>query len=678
MKIERVEARNFLTFGDPGILLEGIPQRTVIVGPNGAGKTNFLRAIEFVGDVFTGRIKTAQPFVHRYDTARIPSVRVDISLARDEIEVLADLLLASIKGDLRFGGKNDVDTNVAQRIARELLNRARPTFVELFSRKLQFCVRGREDQSDPLDYFVEMLGLPTPLFLTSNGLSTTSARAMGWGSVNLGEEVVQELEARQPGIIALGDKQKPVDEKDSDEFASSLNLDWFLTKMQPKGPYPVILSTFGFEIENYENRTGGSALDVLRLRTFLADAGYTLRGIGLRDLAGLVFQSSTVRLSDARSTPERTKIPPIYSIPIAASPVDGSTVPNVLYRLKNSVIPAERARFEELVEVYRRFTGHGINVVVESWPAQPESGPLPLFVLDGKVVTRSSPMPDPVQVASLRWSNEWIEFSSEAVAAGLLELLLPFLLVLGRTQSVILLDEPALNLHPVKQRDLLSLISEAATTLGNQVFIVSHSDAFVIPREALSLLRFSSATGETQVFRLGTLIESDSRRVIRDLERTPQLTRALFSEKVLLVEGGSEAAALPEWFRVLSDGVDLARSGVEVIDAGGQQSFDGFVRVLTAWGIPFRIIADQKAKEAVAEYASSAHLYPYDDFSELLEKECAPLVLEAALREVRSRNGLRAPAVAREVALNSPPPASIMAMWTQLTGFVRPVAPPSP
>ena len=99
MKIERVEARNFLTFGDPGILLEGIPQRTVIVGPNGAGKTNFLRAIEFVGDVFTGRIKTAQPFVHRYDTARIPSVRVDISLARDEIEVLADLLLASIKGD---------------------------------------------------------------------------------------------------------------------------------------------------------------------------------------------------------------------------------------------------------------------------------------------------------------------------------------------------------------------------------------------------------------------------------------------------------------------------------------------------------------------------------------------------------------------------------------------------
>ncbi len=287
-------------------------------------------------------------------------------------------------------------------------------------------------------------------------------------------------------------------------------------------------------------------------------------------------------------------------------------------------------------------------------------------------------MPDPVQVASLRWSNEWIEFSSEAVAAGLLELLLPFLLVLGRTQSVILLDEPALNLHPVKQRDLLSLISEAATTLGNQVFIVSHSDAFVIPREALSLLRFSSATGETQVFRLGTLIESDSRRVIRDLERTPQLTRALFSEKVLLVEGGSEAAALPEWFRVLSDGVDLARSGVEVIDAGGQQSFDGFVRVLTAWGIPFRIIADQKAKEAVAEYASSAHLYPYDDFSELLEKECAPLVLEAALREVRSRNGLRAPAVAREVALNSPPPASIMAMWTQLTGFVRPAAPPSP
>ena len=677
MKIERVEIRNFLTFGDPGVALEAIPPIMVIVGPNGAGKTNFLRAIEFVGDVFSGKIRSAENYVHRYDARRMPSLTIDVSLSPDEIEILADLLLASVKAEVRFGGRNDIDTNAAQRLAREFLSRARPAFVKLFERRLRFCVRGRENRSDPIDYYVEILELARPLFLTGNGLATTASRLSSYTTVNLGEEAVAALEAGQQGVIAQGAARKPVDEAVYEAVASSLDLTWVLSRLEPKESYQVMLSSLGFDLNNYENMTGGSALDVLRLRTFLADRGFGDRGIGLRSLAGLIFQSATVRLSDARSAPQRILIPPLYSIPIAASPVDGSNVPNMLFRMKNSAVLAERARYHQLAEIYEEFTGYGIDVVVEAWPATAEEAPTPLFVEEGRLVIKPPTPLDPTQVASLRWTNEWIEFSSDAVAAGLVELLVPFLLVLGRTGSIVLLDEPALNLHPVKQRDLLNLIAEAAKSLDNQIVIVSHSDAFVIPRDALGLLRFSSASGATEIFRLTAANDSDTRRVIRDLERSPQLARALFSDRVLLVEGGSEAAALPEWFRVLSGGVDLARAGVEVIDAGGQESFDGFVRVLRAWGVPFRIIADQKAQEAIANFAEVAALYPYDDFSILLETECPAEVRETALREVKSRSGLKAPAVAREVALNSPPPISVKALWESLGDFLKPPEPPS-
>ena len=133
-------------------------------------------------------------------------------------------------------------------------------------------------------------------------------------------------------------------------------------------------------------------------------------------------------------------------------------------------------------------------------------------------------------------------------ASGYFEVLLVLATTLGLSNSVVLLDEPVLNLHPSKQRELYRFLSDQAGKQGNQLLIVTHSSTFATVDDLSKAIRFDQSAGESRSRRLEAAEPWQSAQTVKELDRMPRLLEALFARAVVLVEGGAEAAALPIWF----------------------------------------------------------------------------------------------------------------------------------
>ncbi|MGB6500837.1 MAG: AAA family ATPase [Thermoplasmata archaeon] len=675
MKITRIEAQNFLSIGVPGLLLPDLEDYTIIVGPNASGKTTLFRALEFVGGVFTRTVLTPEPFRHNFDPAAEPILKIGVKFSEEERVLLADLAVAAAKTEARFASKPDIDNNVAREIAGELLHYLRGPFAELFSEKTYFHVRGQDKRMNPLNYFIEFVTTDGSIFLTHNGLTRSNLLVTGWQQINLGEALVKELEAIYPGILGIGAAKKPLTVAQMSDFGEKVGIGWLLARFHSNDPYPAIMSSLGVNFNQYDGQPGTAGSDIAKIRTYLERRSYALGGIDLINLAAQIFQYSLARLSDARSAPTSNPLPPISKIDPETSLVDGSSVADSLFRLKNSPLPAERGRFRILAEAFREFFNFDVDVVVETHSVQPgaitsSSGALPLAWVDGKVAVQPEPKPVDVNVASLRWSDEKTEFPLGVAAAGLYEALLVLFTAICRENSIVLLDEPALNLHPTKQRALVDLISKVSPELGNQVFLVTHSPNLVNAREGLSVIRFDSKGGDTVTYRLLPTADETADRVIRTLERFPRLVAALFAKKVVLVEGGGEEAALPVWFEKLESGSDLPSRGIEFIDVGGVKGFDAHVRVLQAWGVPYRIVADGGSSIVLTKFPGVSHSFPQADFGVLLDTECHEDYV-AVVAEVLVRKPGHSPVIAREVAFRCAPPPTVVGIWDFLKAWIN-------
>ncbi len=681
MKLLYIRARNFLSFGDRDVRLP-LEDFNVIVGPNNSGKTNVLRALTFVGERLRDPELDTSPFYHRADFGKGFEVEVGIRFSTEERDALSHFAICSVLAQqvtsLPDGANQDTATDLKNRLARE----SKGLFDGVFGGDAALVVTARGSYTYPLDVRLESHSHSPPLVIWSYG-RITIGRVPGsrWRPAHIPNLLLEEAEARHPGILKESPLPAEVDTVVRD-VASATTPAWLAGRLEgpPSGP-PVVAELQGFDFRNVEAQALPSEPALLSLRTFLRSKRVEANQLNLFHALAVIYNTAILRTA-AHPPVGATTLQQGFE-PIIPPPglVTDSGLAETLFDLKNNPADKERKRYEDIRRAFADISGSSFDVVLHptttqvtkpefsvvpaetgptglGWPAQ-GARPSVLAVVEK---AENQIVSDAAIVVTSDGYSVPIEFG----AAGLFDLLVVLFSVIGPRDRVVLLDEPAMNLHPTKQRRLLQGILRAVEG-GSQAIVVTHSPYLVSGRLLKSVTRLQMRDSSTAVHRFAGGASLD--RIEKWMERDPNLVASLFAEKVVLVEGSDEEAALPEWLTRFHGLNLLEERNAMLFSVGGQESFASYASVLSGWHVPFRIVCDKKAECSLDKLADLAFVLDADDFVDIL-KECRPSYDEA-VKARAGRQGGKDPAVARRVARESEPPARLHGLLKGVGEFLN-------
>ncbi len=179
----------------------------------------------------------------------------------------------------------------------------------------------------------------------------------------------------------------------------------------------------------------------------------------------------------------------------------------------------------------------------------------------------------------------------------------------GAAGLVLIIDEPEANLHPLAQQWLAKSLGRLATA-GCQVVLTTHSPAFINIEWLPGLVLVKKEDGATTVVQQtaaelanycvehGALAGKATEKSILPFyaaAATQTILSGFFARAVVLVEGESEALALPVYFANL--GLDTEKAGIAIIPVGGATSLARWWRLFTAYGVPTYVIVDNDIRD---------------------------------------------------------------------------------
>lgn len=672
MRLTRIEARNFLTFGPAGISFAPEPGVNTIVGPNSVGKTNLFRVIDFVESSFGFPPAGVDGFRHRGEGQ--PDLSVSVRFAPVEIDALATwMVLAGISEQLNpppnsVLGK-DFDYAEALRLSGILVRGLKPVFAELFRREIVYHTRGTGNPARPVYAWVEIPVRGEVLYVPPTpGLTLSAAPLSGWFPVRLKEAALLAFQKAHPAALKVGQSVQRTSDSVLTSFQRKFTLQWLVSQLKGHEALPRAIQLDAVDLRTYEAQRGVSPSEASQFYLFLAARGYASPAIGLRDLLKLILGTSVVRLSNLRSPPSPNPQSEFHTIPTHYGTVTGSEIPAALWRLKDSADSADRRAFVAVRKAFLEATGLEVDAILATIQVAESDANRPGIQRDlqlggGQEVPQFRDFP------TLLFIENRFEFGVDKLSAGFYETLVLIFAAIANASSVVLLDEPATNLHPSKQREVLSILAESIRESGAQMLIISHSPYFVHGQHLRGLVRFSLENGETAIHPLKSEDVAQFETLAKTLGRFPKLVPMLFAKKVLLFEGGTEEAALPIWFQKLRPKLDLSHEGVEIANVEGQGGFRSYAPLLAALKIPFLMIGDAKADSDVQGFKKNAALLPQKNFGNLIETERRQ-VLERVLKRTPNRKRADSPEICRAVALASSPPPSVKKLWKTVGEFL--------
>lgn len=171
---------------------------------------------------------------------------------------------------------------------------------------------------------------------------------------------------------------------------------------------------------------------------------------------------------------------------------------------------------------------------------------------------------------------------------------------------VLVVEEPEAHLHPLAQRWLSRRLHELAAD-GLQIVVTTHSPAFLRVGNLEGLVRVHKPEAESKVVQhslqtfvehcqaLGAPASVDTTVQRYEAWATEEILSGLFARACVLVEGPTEALALP---RLLSRvGFDAEREGAAFISVGGVGDLAKWWRFFTAYEIPTYALFDRDEGE---------------------------------------------------------------------------------
>jgi len=280
-------------------------------------------------------------------------------------------------------------------------------------------------------------------------------------------------------------------------------------------------------------------------------------------------------------------------------------LPMRLFELKNGS-PPQRARYRAIQKTFTDLApGRAFDVKFQAVdlermnPAIVGAGQLAIFAATGAEGDGPQSRPGAaVTVVVDRSSAAGLhpdDLPIQLHGAGTWEVLVIAEALVEAEDRFVILDEPALTLHPTWQRALRSRIQNAPGTF----LVVTHS-ADLVPMASAAqltqLVRIENEGGATQAHRFPSDLEDEEiARIIREFSLSTDAVSLLFARGVVLLEGDTERGALPKWFESCpAAGSDMTPDDLDLafFSVGGDKNFRTLVTVLNALAIPWVLICD--------------------------------------------------------------------------------------
>lgn len=640
MRLTHLAVENLLSFDH--FELDFDRPTTVVVGPNGSGKTNLLRAIGLVGDALGWaaeaeameqpgwpapvggagqRLAALAGARHRGDPESTVSVRLGIKLDTDREH---GLVVAFVRAVLALGldhelSQKGVPASTTAWVEEEVGEHALAGMFEA-----ELVIRHPEIPNAKWEVGLELdVGSDAPRcrwVLAGSGRRNNIVTLDEDGRPVAGAQVVEPGLAGSLGLL----QPDPVYDQ-----PSSLVDTWptfRLASLVQSGVSPrMVLGGAGGPVVGH--RIGP-------VRSFLAKMGAGHTGTGLASgtteysLATVLsrcWRESVVTLDESlRGIGEwGSQVPAAgryrwEQFAAALPSAEPYLAPARLARLKNGTV-TERDRYRAVAELFPDLTG-GRSFEIRLTPVPVPASAGASESGDGASLDHAMIIDILVKGSSDDSGGDLApELPIQLCGAGIWEALLLAEALAGSKGRMLLLDEPAANLHPTWQRALRAHLAGQ----GCQVLVITHTADLVpldAPQDELAIVRLGREAGATMAWRLD---QSSIPKLAAKLAAKGN-EHVLFAEGAVICEGQDDIAVV----RILAErsGIQLDDHSITMLDCGGRENIPAHVRLCQQLGIPYVAIMDgdqtkAAAKTEVAQQVQAVHDAVHEGGGTLVELE---------------------------------------------------------
>jgi hypothetical protein len=650
LKLKSIRIRNFLSFGEQAAEMQfdrsGI---TFVVGPNNSGKSNIFRTLSFVADCIATEYSAISPTPYLRPGRRDFEIAVEIELNEAELQALRDFLVCA-NMLYNFGGE-PAESQVFTRVRNEILSKHGGTLFSSLSGEIGIIVKGTEREGLQFKRFLRLRWGQEEFLLQQNSYlaKLEVPETSGFGYQIFSVLLIDDFRQRYPAELKeLGQREEVVD----GTYAPPDMPKLLASKLVSETTKPGQTAFTGVQLEQlsfngFEQRIGITE-PLRRLRGFLSARGLSRDQISFNDLIAMIYANSIVWVPDMRGSPpdyqhvswERpVEQPGAQYWGGAARPqiltIGAADLPARLFGLLTSVDPTDQRHYDEIQAEFGEFAdglrfrvfleekevavAPEINLVrvPQAQPGITGLTPIPESVIVG---TQGSEGRKKVKVVGLQMLDGAASWPIGFASAGTVEVLLLLTGTIGTKDKVLLLDEPAQNMHPEFQSRFLDLLRRHVKENVNQALVITHSpflltkdcfgDTWRISRKkegATAVLRVAQALAEPCAELPGKIVQQLDSGDVRSL---------LFSRGAVFVEGLSDKWVLQEIDRKASlagRSPSLVEKEWAVVAMNARGNTRTFLDLAELLGLDFAFLLDADAKPIVEGILKMRGLQPIDE-----------------------------------------------------------------
>ncbi|MGD0160182.1 MAG: AAA family ATPase [Candidatus Bathyarchaeia archaeon] len=561
--IDRLRISNLYSYGDISAANSdhdtiSFSEVSVIVGPNDSGKSNIFRALKLLVDTLT--ISSALSDADIFSRLSDPRLEVCIRFSDEEAETLLDFFSVY---QLKTQG------NIEQTFVHSFKNRMK---VADLLKTLRIEVIWQPSNNAALSpiciFYIDGLGLK---------IYSQAPQATAFVAPEFPFPQGSTPHDRLPQFIESLATENP-ETANASQLAGSKG--WYFpvppvsgsNLANPTADWMVLDRLFRFAGLSFGPNYGYSISFSQMVAAIFKHAFFLSSGGTIFFRKALQFEESTgTQKTVAQEIIDSTRLPAILE-------PDGWNLAEYLYGLKNSYLPEERERFGLIQDMFGTlFANLTLDVVI-----------LPLSM------HRASQQVAPGSNNDFRYPHVVVkdarnskQFFMDKVGAGISESLFILTALIGLKDSLVLLDEPAVNLHPAQMKALFKMAKQPS----NQLVVITHSPTllrYLLFERDASIIHVRRPVKES----VATVL--DTKNVWSSTERyrlSYQIdTRIFFARHVLLVEGETDRGFL----EAVSDACNMEPDTYEdvIVDAGGKCGLPKYHKLLNYFCVPYTVVAD--------------------------------------------------------------------------------------
>ena len=600
MKITEIKFQNILSFND--FTWSGIDEGlNVIVGPNGAGKSNIFIAINFLKDFLSGPFKNydfngEHKWLINADKKDADKCKICIGIEfdkDDEEELFKHFFTLILQTTIRLDPPTGISTGEC---FNEVLNRIKVEAIDDFFKGTLIFEFDENNPFGLIYYIFEKSSKQISLYLKGGQIS--NSLIIGDKEPLLGIEPrtnIKDFPSYNDLKIKILEAYNQCMNRQeiSDTKELSFSFDEILNKILNEVKKGNQCCIYGFEAKWDESFDPSKNLKMaLKINQNINPSPPTFFS-----LFNHIIREKIIKLDNFR-------IPYIKDYPVDKienshpNLADGKDLALYLHKLRNGN-QEEKKKFTEINSLFSNIANAHLDLRYQFLSENQNYDQEVKFTI---MVIKEK-------------EKENIAIPLEYSGAGIQELvlLISLLKIPSSEGCILLLDEPAANLHSIMQKKLLSKFKNIVNDKEqseqninkNQIFIISHSSHF-IPKEKFSFKStkriYLDDNGYSAISRE---IEKENTINIASMSLmtnfSDNLISSLFASCVILCEGDNDYLALPIWFEKCKfekykkeyiKGNSLHDYNIMLFSLDGWEKVEYAINFLDSFEIPYVALLD--------------------------------------------------------------------------------------